>query len=260
MPRDRISNWFLMNRNIGWCFHEPVSLVWSKPNWHLKTSYNFMLSAYEWRARKGFEWALEEGWKVQIHTWTLEVCLSYYNRRLLIWCSSADKNHQYTKKEATGHSFQVIDMVNRAVQQLTLWKAERQNWGWVSFTRRDSLRDHDSLVIVCTIISFSKPVQTPRETRIAVPKSLVDTFGSLLNDLAHSDVKFILPDRRRKGQTRCIYANRKILERVDYFRTSELEVDLTILLDDFSTFSVSVWFCWRAISPNATRRRRHGRE
>jgi hypothetical protein len=61
-----------------------------------------------------------------------------------------------------------------------------------------------------------------------VPRGLVDAVGAMLDDPVYSDVVFVLPvkDRRTRGlgrarPRRIIFAAKKILQRVEYFDTSE---------------------------------------
>ena len=53
-----------------------------------------------------------------------------------------------------------------------------------------------------------------------VPKDFLERVGALLDDPLYSDVEFVLPKKRRSREARRIYANRKILERADYFQSS----------------------------------------
>ncbi|CDO70849.1 hypothetical protein BN946_scf184801.g42 [Trametes cinnabarina] len=115
---------------------------------------------------------------------------------------------QFNKKEAHNHSF---------------YYPGAQNWGWAQFARRDliqqhnAIRQHDAMVIVCSITSSPvPPAPIPPISRHVVPKDILDTVGSLLDDPAYSDIEFFLP-RRRRGEARQIYASRKLLRRVEYF-------------------------------------------
>ncbi|KAI5896671.1 uncharacterized protein SCHCODRAFT_02615508 [Schizophyllum commune H4-8] len=103
------------------------------------------------------------------------------------------------------------------------------NWGWSHYARRELVyynnsvvKSQDSFVIVCNIKSSPTVPDVPSSPRLDVPKSLLETFGSLLlsDNPAHADVEFILP---RRGQdlsnARHIYASRQLLSRVEYFRT-----------------------------------------
>ncbi|WRT65011.1 uncharacterized protein IL334_001952 [Kwoniella shivajii] len=51
-----------------------------------------------------------------------------------------------------------------------------------------------------------------------VPKDLISSVGSMLDDPLYSDVEFVIPARRGSGSApRRIYANKKLLNRCDYF-------------------------------------------
>ncbi|KAF9483428.1 hypothetical protein BDN70DRAFT_873937 [Pholiota conissans] len=119
--------------------------------------------------------------------------------------------NSYNSKEAHNHSF--------------TWKTA--NWGWAQFARRDTVyyqsmpvKNNDSFVIVCTIASSpSKPpaITIPRQP---VPRALLDTVGSLLDDPVYSDVQFIIPKRGQSlSNGRRIWASKKLLKRADYFQT-----------------------------------------
>ncbi|PPR05354.1 hypothetical protein CVT24_007968 [Panaeolus cyanescens] len=117
----------------------------------------------------------------------------------------------YNTKEAHNHTF----TFNTA------------NWGWAQFAKRDSafyqapaVKNADAFVIVCTITAaptVPTPFTIPKQP---VPRVLLDTIGSLLDDPLYSDVKFVLP---RPGQSlkeaRTIWASRKVLERAEYFQS-----------------------------------------
>ena len=104
------------------------------------------------------------------------------------------------------------------------------NWGWAQFAKRDnvyysapSVKAADAFLIVCTITaSPTPPTQPPSIAKQYVPKSLMDSVGSMLDDPLYSDVEFLVPSRSRSknGAVRKIYANKKILSRADYFQTS----------------------------------------
>lgn len=104
------------------------------------------------------------------------------------------------------------------------------NWGWAQFAKRDNVyysapqvKLADAFLIVCTITSSPvTPTQPPTIARQHVPKSLMDSVGSMLDDPLYSDVEFLVPSRARtrNGVVRKIYANKKILSRADYFETS----------------------------------------
>lgn len=98
------------------------------------------------------------------------------------------------------------------------------------FARRDNVffnsvpvKEKNAFVIICTITSSptTPPPPSPVPCR-PVPKELLETLGSLLDDPVYSDVEFVFPRRRRSGRyAKKIYANRKLIERADYFKASE---------------------------------------
>ncbi|KAL1743607.1 hypothetical protein HDZ31DRAFT_64858 [Schizophyllum fasciatum] len=103
------------------------------------------------------------------------------------------------------------------------------NWGWSHYARRELVyynnsvvKNQDSFVVVCNIKSSPAVPDVPPSPRLGVPKSLLETFGSLLlsDSPAHADVEFIIP---RRGQdisaAKHIYASRQLLSRVEYFRS-----------------------------------------
>ncbi|WWC87241.1 uncharacterized protein L201_002129 [Kwoniella dendrophila CBS 6074] len=52
-----------------------------------------------------------------------------------------------------------------------------------------------------------------------VPKELISSVGSMLDDPLYSDVEFVIPAKRGTGSApRRIYANKKLLKRCDYFQ------------------------------------------
>ncbi|KAG8793347.1 hypothetical protein FRC12_003002 [Ceratobasidium sp. 428] len=122
---------------------------------------------------------------------------------------SINKTTQFSK-EAYNHAFS--------------WKTA--NWGWAQFARRDavyyspnSVRVQDAFLIVCQITD-SPTAPTSSMSKQAVPRGLLGSVGSLLDDPCYSDVEFVLPARRRGGKTRRIYASKKLLAgRAEYFQT-----------------------------------------
>ncbi|TRM63990.1 hypothetical protein BD626DRAFT_263869 [Schizophyllum amplum] len=101
------------------------------------------------------------------------------------------------------------------------------NWGWSHYARRELvyynnsvIRSQDAFVVVCNIKSSPSVPDVPLSPRLGVPKSLLETIGSLLlsDNPAHADVEFIIP---RRGQdmsaAKHIYASRQLLSRVEYF-------------------------------------------
>ncbi|KAI0357371.1 hypothetical protein OH77DRAFT_1422218 [Trametes cingulata] len=119
------------------------------------------------------------------------------------------KTIQFNFKEAHDHSFH---------------HPGAQNWGWAQFARRDAVyytpsivRQQDAFLIICSITSApAPPSPIPAIPRYKVPRDLLDSMGSLLDDPTYSDVEFVLPQRGRAEPWK-IYAARKILRRVEYF-------------------------------------------
>lgn len=124
---------------------------------------------------------------------------------------SLGKTALFNIKEAHNHSF----------------SSKTANWGWAQFARRDNVyyhsnavKEQDAFLIICTITSSpAVPAQPPSAPAQLVPKDFLERVGSLLDDPLYSDVEFVLPYRGRSKGFRCIYANRKILQRADYFQT-----------------------------------------
>lgn len=121
------------------------------------------------------------------------------------------KTISFNAKEAQNHSFSL----------------KTANWGWAQFAKRDqvyynshSVKEADALLIVCTITSSPQvPVSPPSVPMQLVPKDFLERVGGLLDDPLYSDVEFILPRRGKSKEARRIYANKKILERADYFQS-----------------------------------------
>ncbi|KAJ2935132.1 hypothetical protein H1R20_g1985, partial [Candolleomyces eurysporus] len=123
-----------------------------------------------------------------------------------------EKSILYNLKEAVNHSFSY----------------KTANWGWAQFARRDNIyytspnvKAQDAFVIICSVVSTPvAPPPPPPVTHYSVPKPLLDTIGSLLDDPAYSDVQFIIARRGQDSRTaRRIWASKKILSRADYFST-----------------------------------------
>lgn len=89
-------------------------------------------------------------------------------------------------------------------------------------------------MIICTITSsWQPPTQPPDTPTQGVPKSFLESVGALLDDPLYSDIEFVVPKRSRPKEKRIIYANKKILQRADYFRSSRRSPFLScdILID-----------------------------
>ncbi len=112
------------------------------------------------------------------------------------------------------------------------------NWGWAQFAKRDAVfytpntvRHVDAFLIVCNITTapVAPSVVSPMPIR-TVPKGLLHAVGDMLDDPTYSDVCFVLPAKKRRGnmgrarKAKIIYAAKKILQRVDYFDTSTLKL------------------------------------
>ncbi|KAG9074117.1 hypothetical protein FS749_014364, partial [Ceratobasidium sp. UAMH 11750] len=123
---------------------------------------------------------------------------------------SINKTNQFNSKEAYNHAFS--------------WKTA--NWGWAQFARRDavyyspnSVRAQDAFLIICQITDSPAP-PTSSVSKQTVPRGLLGSVGSLLDDPCYSDVEFVLPARRRGAKTKRIYASKKLLAgRAEYFQT-----------------------------------------
>ncbi|EKM79382.1 hypothetical protein AGABI1DRAFT_128536 [Agaricus bisporus var. burnettii JB137-S8] len=120
------------------------------------------------------------------------------------------QNILHNLKEASNHTFSY----------------KTANWGWAQFARRDSVyyqsisaKSQDAFVIVCTITSTSSPTTLlPSGSNLSVPKTLIDTVGSLLDDPLYSDVEFVIMRHTRNSQNaRRIWASRKMLQRAEHF-------------------------------------------
>ncbi|KAJ3535861.1 hypothetical protein NM688_g6921 [Phlebia brevispora] len=83
----------------------------------------------------------------------------------------------------------------------------------------------DAFLISCTITEAPTPPTPPSPIPYQlVPKELLTVMGALLDDPNYSDVEFVLPRRHggargKNNKPRVIYANKKLLTRVDYFDT-----------------------------------------
>lgn len=90
-----------------------------------------------------------------------------------------------------------------------------------------SVKGPDAFLIVCTITSSpAPPVQPPSIPRLPVPRDLLFSVGTMLDDPAYSDIEFILPRRGRNSLqgAKTIKAAKKLLQRVEYFDTSMFEL------------------------------------
>jgi hypothetical protein len=113
------------------------------------------------------------------------------------------------------------------------------------FARRDSVyyqsisaKAQDAFVIVCTITSASSPTTLlPPASDLSVPKTLIDTVGSLLDDPLYSDVEFVIMRPQNPQKVRRIWASRKLLQRAEHFNDSEYEI-LDISYQPTISFSV----------------------
>jgi hypothetical protein len=78
---------------------------------------------------------------------------------------------------------------------------------------------------------------TPRQL---IPKTLLDTVGSLLDDPSYSDVEFVIAKRQHDhSNVRTIYACKKMLRRADYFETSiSLQKPCYLICFDFESTAV----------------------
>ena len=102
-----------------------------------------------------------------------------------------------------------------------IWRAQFARRDTVYYSR-SVVKAQDAFVITCNITtSPGPPTQPPSIPQMVVPKGLLDSVGSLLDDPLYSDVEFIIA---RHGtnlkRAKRIYASKKILSRADYFKTS----------------------------------------
>jgi hypothetical protein len=81
-------------------------------------------------------------------------------------------------------------------------------------------KTQDAFVVVCTIHSSPTSPQVWIPPRQLIPKTLLDTVGSLLDDPSYSDIEFVIAKQRDHSNVRTIYACKKMLRRADYFETS----------------------------------------
>ncbi|KAF9454777.1 hypothetical protein P691DRAFT_826991 [Macrolepiota fuliginosa MF-IS2] len=123
---------------------------------------------------------------------------------------NVEKNVLHNLKEASNHTF----------------SSKTANWGWYDFARRDSVyyqsisaKTQDAFVIVCTITSSPSATSLlPPGPSLSIPKQLVDTVGSLLDDPRYSDVEFVILRRNQDPKkARRIWASRKLLQRAEHF-------------------------------------------
>ncbi|KAI6042698.1 hypothetical protein EDC04DRAFT_2966012 [Pisolithus marmoratus] len=125
----------------------------------------------------------------------------------------------FNAKEAQNHSFSSKGGSYVGLRTYSIDRAQ--------FARRDhvyynshTVKEADALLVVCTITSSPQaPVPPPSVPMQLVPKDYLERVGGLLDEPLYSDVEFILPKRWRSKEARRIYANRKILERADYFQS-----------------------------------------
>ncbi|KAI0700040.1 hypothetical protein C8T65DRAFT_658475 [Cerioporus squamosus] len=118
-----------------------------------------------------------------------------------------------------------MEFASKSAHDHTFHYPGAQNWGWVQFARRDAVyyqpptvRQQDAFTIVCTITTaFVPATSAPAIPRYLIPKDLLDSMGSLLDDPMYSDIEFVLP--RRGREPRRIYASKKLLRRIDYYDT-----------------------------------------
>jgi hypothetical protein len=119
------------------------------------------------------------------------------------------------------------------------------------FARRDSVyyqsisaKSQDAFVIVCTITSTSSPTTLlPPGSNLSVPKTLIDTVGSLLDDPLYSDVEFVIMRPRNSPKARRIWASRKLLQRAEHFDDSGCGNLGYFLSADTIVFSAWHQFC-----------------
>ena len=70
------------------------------------------------------------------------------------------------------------------------WDVQAQNWRWAQFARREAVyylppavKQQDAFTITCSITSsLVPPAPVPAIPRYLVPKDLLDSMGSLLDE------------------------------------------------------------------------------
>ena len=161
---------------------------------------------------------------------------------------STTKSVLFNVKEANNHSFSwKVGAHLCGSNVIHCMFFQTANWGWyliltqampwsylmfilrAQFARRDNVyfqsgavKDTDAFVVICNIASSPViPVPPSPIPRQPVPKVLLETLGSLLDDPLYSDVEFVFPRRGRSAKNpKKIWANRKLIERADYFKAS----------------------------------------
>ncbi|KAH0832106.1 hypothetical protein J3R83DRAFT_13015 [Lanmaoa asiatica] len=124
---------------------------------------------------------------------------------------SLGKTALFNIKEAHNHSF------SSKVWYVFLAQFARRDHVYYHST---PVKESDAFLIICTITSSPQPpIQPPTSPTQLVPKSYLECVGALLDDPLYSDVEFVVPKRSRPKEKRIIYANRKILQRADYFQS-----------------------------------------
>ena len=94
------------------------------------------------------------------------------------------------------------------------------------------VKAQDALLIICTITSSPTKPSSSLQPRQPVPKSLLDTVGSLLDDPLYSDVCFAIPGRDQSLRSRTIWASKRLLQRAEYFRTSRAALFFNMNIPD----------------------------
>ena len=122
------------------------------------------------------------------------------------------------------------------------------------FARRDavywqphSVKGPDAFLVVCTITSSpAPPVQPPQIPRLPVPRDLLFSVGTMLDDPAYSDIEFVLPRRGKSSfqGAKTIKAAKRLLQRVEYFDTS-----MSLLSVSRSELNIGSWKCSTLDSP-----------
>ncbi|KAG8214652.1 hypothetical protein J3R82DRAFT_9730 [Butyriboletus roseoflavus] len=125
--------------------------------------------------------------------------------------SSFGKTVLFNIKEAHNHSF------SSKVCHVFLAQFARRDHVYYHST---PVKESDTFLIICAITSSPQPpIQPPTNPTQPVPKTYLECVGTLLDDPLYSDIEFVVPSRSTPKEKRIIYANKKLLQRADYFQS-----------------------------------------
>jgi len=105
-------------------------------------------------------------------------------------------------------------------------------------------KTQDAFIIICTITPSPSTPRISSIPRQSIPKALLDTVGALLDDPTYSDVKFVIKSRRDvDGDSRIVWASKKMLQRAEYFQTSNpFQYPVLPWFSLLANFSVQFYF------------------